>query len=116
MVCYIIYKRYIGATERVGGKGKRGNNTSERTFPGDIANAARIKPHAKNVAIVTFANTPNATHATSGMFVRGQIIVAFAMSPGNVRSLDTPYKTRVKLLKFARYFELTTMVVSFSRN
>ena len=95
MVCYIIYKRYIGATERVGGKGKRGNNTSERTFsPGDNANAARIKPHVKNVAIVTFANTPNATHATSGMFVRGQIIVAFAMSPGeNVRSLDTPYKT-----------------------
>ena len=52
--------------------------SSERTFPGDNTNAARIKPHAKNVAIVTFANTPNATHATSAMFVRGQIIVAFA--------------------------------------
>ena len=55
--------------------------SSERTFsPGDNPNAGRIKPHAKNVAIVTFANTPNATHATSVMFVRGQIIVAFAMS------------------------------------
>ena len=64
--------------------------SSERTFsPGDNPNAGRIKPHAKNVAIVTFANTPNATHATSVMFVRGQIIVAFAMSPGeNVRSLE----------------------------